>query len=47
VVTTQKDLVKLRLSQLGGHELWAVRICLHVVSGQQELDRKLSSVLSQ
>lgn len=47
VVTTQKDLVKLRLTQLGGRPLWALRIRLHVESGQEELDRKLSLVSSQ
>jgi tetraacyldisaccharide 4'-kinase len=46
VVTTQKDLVKLRLSDLGGRELWAVRIRLHVEAGREEFDRKLARVLS-
>jgi tetraacyldisaccharide 4'-kinase len=46
VVTTQKDLVKLRLTRLGSRELWAVRICLHVEAGQDALDRQLEQVLS-
>jgi tetraacyldisaccharide 4'-kinase len=46
-LTTQKDLVKLRLSQLGGRELWAVRIGLHVTAGQEELDRRLEAVGSR
>ncbi|HMF13524.1 MAG TPA: tetraacyldisaccharide 4'-kinase [Gemmataceae bacterium] len=41
VLTTQKDLVKLPIPQLGGRDLWAVRIGLHVETGQEELDRKL------
>ncbi len=45
VVTTQKDLVKLRLSQLGGRALYALRIRLHVTSGQEALDQKLLSVV--
>jgi len=45
VVTTQKDLVKLRLVQLANRELWAVRLRLHVEAGQDALDRKLSAVL--
>jgi tetraacyldisaccharide 4'-kinase len=45
VVTTQKDLVKLCLPQLGGRELWAVRIGLHVEAGQDALDRKLEEVV--
>jgi tetraacyldisaccharide 4'-kinase len=46
IVTTQKDLVKLRLTQLGGRPLWALRIRLHIESGQEELDRQLSLVRS-
>jgi tetraacyldisaccharide 4'-kinase len=45
VVTTQKDLVKLRLSDLGGRELWTLRIRLHVEAGQDEFDRKLEEAL--
>jgi tetraacyldisaccharide 4'-kinase len=45
VVTTQKDLVKLRLNRLGERELWALRIGLHVLSGQDLLDRRLKEAL--
>ena len=45
VVTTQKDLVKLRLCDLGGRELWALRIRLHVEAGQEAFDRKLEEVI--
>jgi tetraacyldisaccharide 4'-kinase len=41
VVTTQKDLVKLRLSTLGGQALWALRVGLHFEAGQEALDQKL------
>jgi tetraacyldisaccharide 4'-kinase len=47
VVTTQKDLVKLSLAQLGGKALWALRICLHFLAGQETLDRKLNEVLAR
>ena len=46
VLTTQKDLVKLPLPQLGGRDLWAVRIGLHFTNGQEELDRKLEEAVS-
>jgi tetraacyldisaccharide 4'-kinase len=46
VVTTQKDLVKLRLTRLGPCELWALRIRLHVEKGLDVLDRQLELVLS-
>jgi len=45
VVTTQKDLVKLRLGQLGTRPLWALRICFHIVAGQEALDHKLLSLV--
>jgi tetraacyldisaccharide 4'-kinase len=45
VLTTQKDLVKLRLARLDGRELWAVRVCLQVRDGKDALDRKLKEVL--
>jgi tetraacyldisaccharide 4'-kinase len=45
IVTTQKDLVKLRLTHLGERELWALRIQLHVASEQDVLDRKLKEAL--
>jgi tetraacyldisaccharide 4'-kinase len=45
VVTTQKDLVKVRLSRLAGKELWALRVRLAIESGQDALDRKLKEAL--
>lgn len=45
VVTTQKDLVKLRLGRLGDRPLWCLRIRLRVESGQDVLDGRLQSVL--
>ncbi len=45
VVTTQKDMVKLRLARLGGRPLWAVRIRLQLRSGKEAFDRKLLKVL--
>jgi tetraacyldisaccharide 4'-kinase len=44
VVTTQKDLVKLRLTHLDGHPLWALRIRLHFDTGQELFDRRLASL---
>ena len=41
VLTTQKDLVKLRRTHLGGRPLWAVRVRLDVVTGQEALERRL------
>jgi tetraacyldisaccharide 4'-kinase len=45
VVTTQKDLVKLRLTRLGDRELWALRIQLRLHAGQDVLDHKLKEAL--
>jgi tetraacyldisaccharide 4'-kinase len=45
IVTTQKDLVKLRLPALGSRPLWAVRIGLYLQAGQAVFDRKLQEVL--
>ncbi len=44
-VTTQKDLVKIRLTNLGEVPLWAVRIRLKVRQGQEILDRLLCEPL--
>jgi tetraacyldisaccharide 4'-kinase len=41
VVTTQKDLVKIRLDRLGERELWALAIQLEVTSGQGALEELL------
>ena len=46
VLTTQKDLVKVRQAQLGGRDLWALRIRLQIEIGEEELDRELGRVLS-
>src|SRR5262249_8534077 len=47
VVTTQKDLVKLRLSQLSGRPLWALRIRLQGLTEGNlgALDEKLKRCL--
>jgi tetraacyldisaccharide 4'-kinase len=45
VVTTQKDLVKLRLSSLAGRPLWALRVRLEVGPGREELERALLAVV--
>ncbi|MFO0878621.1 MAG: tetraacyldisaccharide 4'-kinase [Gemmataceae bacterium] len=44
VVTTQKDLVKIRLDHLAGRPLWAVRIGMEFRSGQDVLERLVESV---
>ncbi len=46
VITTQKDLVKVRLSSLGAVPLWALRIRLLVRQGQEILDRLLLTGVS-
>jgi tetraacyldisaccharide 4'-kinase len=45
VVTTQKDLVKLRLSRLAERALWALRIRLDFTAGQDGFDRILKEAL--
>ncbi len=44
IATTQKDLVKLRLTALGSRPLWALRIALQVESGEESLHRELDRV---
>jgi tetraacyldisaccharide 4'-kinase len=39
LVTTQKDWVKLRVTELGGRPLWAVRVGLEFVAGKDLFDR--------
>ena len=38
LVTTQKDLVKIRLDRLGDKELWALHIQMQLTSGQEALE---------
>jgi tetraacyldisaccharide 4'-kinase len=45
VVTTQKDLVKLRLGRLADRPLVALRIRLNVEAGKDSLDRRLDSAV--
>jgi tetraacyldisaccharide 4'-kinase len=45
VMTTQKDLVKLRLAELGGRPLWAVQVALRLTQGGDTLDRMLKGVV--
>lgn len=45
VVTTQKDLVKLRRPTLGGRPLWAVQIAFQPTAGKDVLDHQLEGVL--
>ncbi len=46
VATTQKDLVKIRLTQLGERPLYAVRIQLHITRNRDLLDQQLQEVLA-
>jgi tetraacyldisaccharide 4'-kinase len=46
IATTQKDHVKLRLSDLADRPLWAVRIRLTVDTGREELERALARVVT-
>jgi tetraacyldisaccharide 4'-kinase len=41
LVTTQKDIVKIRLDRLGDKELWALQIQLQITSGQDALEELL------
>jgi len=47
VITTQKDLVKIRLTSLGEVPLWALRIRLKVRQGQEILERLLCQPLGK
>jgi tetraacyldisaccharide 4'-kinase len=44
IVTTQKDLVKIGLERLGECELWALRIRLRVIAGDEVLRERLKTV---
>ena len=45
LVTTQKDLVKLRVPRLGGSPLWALRVRLHFEAGREALEERLAGIL--
>ena len=45
IVTTQKDWVKLRIADLGGKPLWALKIAFRVVEGEGVLRELLQTVL--
>ncbi len=44
IATTQKDMVKLRIPELAGRPLWAVRIGLEFIEGQEEFDKNLRAL---
>ena len=46
VLTTQKDLVKLRLPKLGAAPVWAVRINFEIREGEAELQAMLDRAVS-
>ncbi len=45
IVTTQKDWVKLRVADLGGKPLWALKIAFRIVEGEAALHELLQTVL--
>lgn len=45
IVTTQKDLVKLQLDQLGEQPLWALGIGVEMIHGAEILERRLRQIL--
>lgn len=45
IATTQKDFVKLRIDELAGRPLWAVRIGLDFLDGQETFDRLLERLI--
>jgi tetraacyldisaccharide 4'-kinase len=47
LVTTQKDLVKLPLDQLGERPLWALGIGVEIVRGAEVLERRLRQILDR
>ena len=47
ILCTQKDLVKLAGSRLGGRPLWAVRIGLEILTGREAFESRLASVVSE
>jgi len=46
VVVTQKDLVKIGLTRLGGRPLWALQIGTEIRSGEAEFNRHLEQILA-
>jgi tetraacyldisaccharide 4'-kinase len=46
LLTTQKDLVKLRVNDLGGRPLWALRIRLMFRAGQEQIDALIRGVMN-
>jgi tetraacyldisaccharide 4'-kinase len=46
MVTTQKDLVKIRQAQWDNQEVWAVRISMQVESGTEEFHRRLDQAVN-
>lgn len=47
IATTQKDWVKLRVGELAGRKLWAVRIGLHFLDGEAAFAAALERVVSK
>lgn len=47
VLCTCKDLVKLKVQQLGGRPLWAVSIELDLLAGQASLEARLDEIVAQ
>jgi tetraacyldisaccharide 4'-kinase len=47
VLCTLKDLTKIPLTELGGHPLWALRIGLRLVEGQQKLEDRLRQLVAK
>lgn len=47
ILTTQKDWVKLRIGEMGGRNLRAVRVGLRVLAGEEVFRQKLQSVLGE
>ena len=45
IVTTQKDWVKLRIVDLSGKPLWALKIAFRIIEGEAELHELLQTVL--
>ncbi|HMP01444.1 MAG TPA: tetraacyldisaccharide 4'-kinase [Gemmatales bacterium] len=47
LITTHKDLVKLRCAELAERPLWALRVRLDVTVGRLQLERRLSSLMTE